>query len=94
MARLIGNEFLELNMVSVDENAITEAKFKSLIRVDDIQSITPAIDKSVINGIQVGKKHPDIRCFVRVYVEESLQPIFCEDTYEDIIFELKKIEYV
>lgn len=94
MARLIGNEFLELNMVSVDENAITEAKFRSLIRVDNIQSVTPAIDKSVINGIQIGKKHPDIRCFVRVYVEERLQPIFCEDTYEDIIFELKKIEYV
>lgn len=94
MARLIGNEFLELNMVSVDENAITEAKFRSIIRVDDIQSITPATDQSSLSGIQIGKKHPDIRCFVRVYVEENIQLILCEDTYEDIIFELKKIEYV
>lgn len=94
MARLIGNEFLELNMVSVDENAITEAKFRSLVRVDDIKFVTPTINQSTINRIQIGKKHPDIRCFVRLHGEESLKPIFCEDTYEDIVYELKKIEYV
>ena len=96
MAKLIGNQFLELNAVLIDENAITEEKFKTAIMVDNITGITPTMRLTTIDGTVIGKNHPDIHCIVTAFVRDndSTSPIFCEDTYEDIIFELNKLNYV
>lgn len=96
MAKLIGNQFLELNAVVVDENAITEEKFKITIMVDNITGITPTIRLTSIDGTVIGKNHPDIHCIVTAFVRDgdSTSSVFCEDTYEDIIFELNKLKYV
>lgn len=96
MAKLIGNQFLELNAVLVDENAITEEKFKTAIMVDNITGITPTTRLTAIDDIVIGKNHPDIHCIVTAFVRDGdhTSSIFCEDTYEDIIFELHKLKYV
>lgn len=96
MARLIGNQFLELNAVLIDENAITEEKFKTAIMVDNITGVTPTTKLTAIDGIVIGKNHPDIHCIVTAFVRDGdyASSIFCEDTYEDIIFELQKLKYV
>lgn len=96
MARLIGNQFLELNVVVVDENTITEEKFKTAIVVDNITGVTPTTRVTAIDGIVIGKNHPDIHCIVTAFVRDGdyASSIFCEDTYEDIIFELQKLKYV
>lgn len=96
MARLIGNQFLELNVVVVDENAITEEKFKTAIMVDNITGITPTMRLTTIDGTVIGKNHPDIHCIITAFVRDndSTASIFCEDTYEDIVFELSKLKYV
>ena len=96
MAKLIGNQFLELNAVAIDENAITEEKLKTTIMVDNITRITPTTRLTTINDIVIGKNHPDIHCIVTAFVRDgdSTSSIFCEDTYEDIIFELQKLKYV
>ena len=58
MAKLIGNQFLELNAVLIDENAITEEKFKTVIMVDNITGVTPTTKLTAIDGIVIGKNHP------------------------------------
>lgn len=96
MAKLIGNQFLELNTVIVDESAITEGKFKTAFLVDNIACVIPTMSMTTIKGVLIGKNHPDIHCIVAAFIgsDDSPVPIFCEDTYEDIIFELNKLKYV